>query len=268
MGIINVNDDSFSGDGTLNIDDAIAMAIKIVEEGADIIDVGAESARTNREVISVCEEVRRFSEFILRWDEVVKKSKPRDETQVFPPVLSLNTWRPDVIEQVLPLGGDILNDMSALAEARNAKLASKHDVVLLIMHSVGLPKVAHTHLQWSDIIVEMTDFFKEKIALALANGVDKSAILLDPGIDFAKQKNDNLKVYNQLEVFQKFECPILLPVSRKTVVGDVLGVETPAQRDAGTMACIVNGVEKGVQCFRVHNVKAAFETIKVTHHLQ
>jgi len=122
MGIVNVNDDSFSGDGTLEIDAALAQARRQAEQGADVIDVGAESARTNRSAVPVDEEVRRFREFLARWPEQVAAARPMDSAQVWPPVLSANTWRPEVVAAVLPWGVELVNDMGGLPDDRNARL--------------------------------------------------------------------------------------------------------------------------------------------------
>jgi len=267
MGIVNVNDDSFCDDGSLDHSELEHLVIEQINAGADIIDVGAESARTNRAAISIGEEVGRFQLFFDIWQNCVGKAKPKDNEQVFPPILSLNTWRTEVIAQILPLGGELLNDMSALPNAENAKLAAKHDVSLLLMHSVGEPKVAHKHVQWENIIDELCSFFEEKIKVATAAGVNTSALILDPGIDFAKQKDDNLLIYRNLTKLKKFNCPILLPVSRKTVVGEVLAIDNPLYRDAGSAACVVQGVLEGASIFRVHDVSSMFDVVKLSYGL-
>lgn len=263
MGIVNVNDDSFSGDGTLEIDAAIAQARQQVEAGADVIDIGAESARTNRAAVAVTEEVRRFREFLDRWTEVTDGISPRDSAQVWPPVLSANTWRPEVVEAVLPRGVELVNDMGGLPDDRNAKLCADAGASLLIMHSVGEPKVPHFHQQWADVMGEMLQFFEEKIAIAQEAGLPAESLILDPGIDFAKQKNDNLKVFRELDLLQRFGRPVLVPVSRKTVIGDVLNLDNPQDRDAGTVACISAAMRRGAQMIRVHNVRAAWQTVKM-----
>ena len=269
MGIINVNDDSFSNDGSLEMDEIGRQVINQLSSGADIIDVGAESARTNREAISIDEEIRRFKDFMKKWEHWISEAKPRDDQQLWPPFLSLNTWRSEVIEHILPLGGDLLNDMSALPSSKNAELAAKHQVAMIIMHSVGEPKVAHTHVQWRDIIEELKQFFCEKIQLAGSVGLSQEFLMLDPGIDFAKQKEANLEIYHRLaEITKEFCCPLLLPVSRKTVIGDVLGLRDPTTRDAGTVACVVQGCLAGAQCFRVHDVAAVYEAIRMVDALE
>jgi dihydropteroate synthase len=284
MGIVNLNDDSFCHDGTLDPDAALAQAEQMLHDGADIIDIGAESARTNRGPITVDEEVRRLTPFIERWKELVGKfegNQPQRNAEerrgndkeenfcaplrpsVVKPLLSINTWRSEVIERILPLGGDILNDLSALPDARHAELCAQHGAALLIMHSVGLPKVPHTHVGYDDIMGTLDAFFEEKIALARRAGLSEEQIILDPGIDFAKQRDDNLRICRDLEKLHRFGRPILLPVSRKTVIGEVLGLENPLDRDAGTVACIAAGLKRGAHVFRVHNVAAAAQSVKV-----
>lgn len=254
MGIVNINDDSFCGDGTLDPTAALAQAEQQLREGADIIDIGAESARTNREAISVDEEVDRLRPFLARWPELKARFKA--------PLLSINTWRSDVIAEVLPLGGDIINDISGLPDAFNAKLCAEHGAALLIMHSVGQPKVPHTHVQYPSIMDTLEHFFEQRLVMAESVGLSRENILLDPGIDFAKQRDDNLTIYRDLERLHRFGRPLLLPVSRKTVIGDVLGI--PAlERDPGTIACLSTGMSRGAQIFRVHNVKAAAQAVKI-----
>ena len=267
MGIVNINDDSFCGDGTLEPTAALRQAQQMVLDGADIIDAGAESARTNRPAISVSEEISRLEPFVrgfLKWSEEIASQPPAwDPDQVWPPLLSLNTWRPEVVEEILPLGGHLLNDIGALPDDRNARLCSKHGVALLIMHSIGQPKKKHTHAAYPDIMAGLERFFTDKLAMCEAAGLPESATLLDPGIDFAKQREDNLTIYRNLSRLHRFRRPLLLPVSRKTVIGEVLDLPDPLERDAGTLACIARGISTGAHLFRVHAVKAAAETLKV-----
>lgn len=268
MGIVNVNDDSFSGDGTLNFENAITQARVQVKSGADIIDVGAESARTNRVAVSVDEELRRFMGFIERWDDAWQGLVPKDESQVWPPILSANTWRPEVVEKLMRLGKvEVLNDMGALPDDRNARSCAAFGVALLIMHSVGEPKVPHFSQQWPDVMLELNRFFEEKISNALAAGMQKEGLILDPGIDFAKQREDNLTIYRELEKLKVFGRPILVPVSRKTVIGEVLGLPIATERDAGTVACMSASLRRGAQIFRVHDVAAAWQAVKILNRL-
>lgn len=265
MGIVNINDDSFCNDGTLDPAAALSRAEQQLREGADIIDIGAESARTNRDAISIEEEIGRLLPFMAAWPQLIASmgNAPWDREQLWPPLLSINTWRPEVVAQILPHGGDLINDLSALPDARNAQLCAQYGAALLIMHSIGEPKVPHTHMSYPDIMATLDTFFVDKIKMALDSGLDPGQLMLDPGIDFAKQRDDNLRIYRELDRLQRFNLPILIPVSRKTVIGEVLGLPLPQDRDAGTVACIAAGMKHGAHVFRVHHVKAAAQTIKV-----
>ncbi len=252
MGIVNLSADSFSGDGLADCGAALAHARRLLADGADIIDVGAESARTNRGPISASEEADRLCAFVRNWTEAGGGAP-----------LSLNTWRPEVAAAVLAEGGDLLNDIGGLPDGRNAEACARHGAALLVMHSVGVPKVPHTHVSYGDVLGAVEAFFEEKLALCAQAGLEPERIILDPGIDFAKQRDDNLRIYAQLERLHRFGRPLLLPVSRKTVIGEVLGIADPAARDAGTVACIVQGMLRGAHLFRVHNVRAAVATVRI-----
>lgn len=264
MGIVNLVADSFSGDGLTEIDAALDRARQQLAEGARIIDIGAESARTNRSAIPEAEEIAQLLRFVERWPELrdaSQKGTPR-------PLLSINTWRPGVVRGVMPRGGDILNDIGGLPTDENARICADIGAALLIMHSIGQPKVPHTHVGYDDIMVRLDEFFVEKIAIAERAGVSCDALILDPGIDFAKQRADNLRIYRELDRLRRFDRPILLPVSRKTVIGETLGITNPVERDAGTVACIVQGMLRGASIFRVHNVRAAVQTVRTIHALE
>lgn len=248
MGIVNLVADSFSGDGITEIDAALAHARELVAAGADIVDIGAESARTNRDALPAMEEAAQLVRFIERWDADVP--------------LSINTWRPEVARVALAAGGDILNDIGGLPTDENARICAATGAALLIMHTVGTPKIPHTHVGYADVMQSLDEFFTEKIALAERAGLAREAILLDPGIDFAKQRDDNLRIFRETDRLHRFGRPILLPVSRKTVIGNVLGLP-PIERDAGTVACITAGFLRGAQIFRVHNVRAAVQSLRM-----
>jgi len=261
MGIININDDSFSGDGTLDQNKAMEMALAKVDEGADIIDIGAESARTNRGPIPEEEEINRLKPFIkefhsTHWGE----GRPK-------PLLSVNTWRPEVARKILPLGVDILNDIGALGKSDNAKICADYGTALLIMHSIGLPKEPHLGQKYENVMDDINLFFEKKVNLATSVGLNVEQIVLDPGIDFAKDRAENLNILKNLKEFHKHGRPILVPVSRKTVIGEVLSINDPSSRDAGTVACSVSSIIRGAAILRVHNVEAASQTVKIIQEL-
>lgn len=263
MGIINLNDDSFSGDGTLLVEEALERARRMARDGADIIDVGGESARTNRAAIAPEEEVGRVQPFVKEFLARRGAWSPRDAVQLWPPVLSVNTWRPAVVRPLLEAGAELCNDMGALPTDDNARIAADCGAALLIMHSVGEPKVPHTGTTWGDVVGEQVDFFRTKMESAVAAGLPRDAIILDPGLDFAKQRDDNLRLLRDTEKIAALGRPVLMPVSRKTVIGDVLGLPEPRARDAGTWACIVAGIRRGVSMFRVHAVREAVSVTRV-----
>ncbi len=263
MGIVNLNDDSFSGDGSLDPTKALKQARQHVAAGADIIDIGGESARTNREAIEETTEILRVAPFVEQFPSSFHGLAPLDREQLFPPLLSINTWRSRVARALLAIGGDILNDMSGLAESANACAAAEAQAGLVIMHLVGQPKEKHTHVRYADVIGTVRRFFADRIEKAVATGLDREAVILDPGLDFAKQSKDNLRVLRELRQFQDLDRPLLLAPSRKTVIDNVLALPEPSERDAGTVACVVAGMLRGAAIFRVHNVVAASQAVRV-----
>jgi dihydropteroate synthase len=267
MGIVNINDDSFCRDGRIDHSWAFNKARALIAQGADIIDVGAESARTNRAAIEPEDELQRLHPFLERFDTACSEIEPRDAHQVFPPLLSINTWRPEVASAALEWGGHLLNDLSALQDDRNALICAQAGAALLIIHSVGPPKIPHTHVFYQDALDEIMHFFRDRTSRAERSGVPREAIVLDPGIDFAKQLADNLRIFRELEKLLEFERPILLPVSRKSVIGNVLSIPDPRERDPATAACLVAGMLRGASIFRVHNVEMAWRVIVSIHRL-
>jgi dihydropteroate synthase len=262
MAIVNITDDSFSGDGSLDASLALARAREAVVAGADIIDVGAESARTNREPITEEEEWRRLQPFLAAWSSVWEGVQPRDAEQVFPPISSLNTWRPGVSRRAVPEGVELLNDMSGLVEPDHAVLCRETGCALLIMHTVGLPKQNHEHVRYGDVVEAVADFFADRLAWCAEWGLPEEAVILDPGLGFAKQPEDDLRILARLADLQKFRRPLLLPISRKGFIGQVLDLPVAAERDAGTVGALVAATRRGGQIFRVHDVDAAWQSLR------
>lgn len=263
MGIVNINDDSFCGDGTLDPREALDRARRMVADGADIIDAGAESARTNRAAIVPEEETARMLPFVRGFLAERDGWKPRDAVQLWPPALSVNTWRPAVVRPLLEAGAEICNDMGGLPTDENARIAADCGAALLIMHLVGEPKQEQTSVQWSDVVDQQLDFFRSKMELATATGLPADSIILDPGLDFAKQRADNLRLVNETGRLAGLGRPVLMPVSRKTFLGEVLGLPEPRERDAATWACISAGIRRGASIFRVHAVREAASAVRV-----
>ncbi len=263
MGIVNLNDDSFSGDGSLDPVKALSQARQHIAAGADIIDIGGESARTNRQAINETAEILRVKPFIEEFPSCFHGLASLDREQLFPPLLAINTWRNQVARALLATGGDILNDMSGLSDSANARAAAEAHAALVIMHIVGRPKEKHTHVRYADVVATVHRFFADRIEKAVEAGLEREALILDPALDFAKQSDDNLRVLRDLRKFRDLDRPLLLAPSRKTVIDDVLTLSDPSERDAGTVACVVAGLIRGAAIFRVHNVAAASEAVRV-----
>jgi dihydropteroate synthase len=268
MAIININDDSFSEDGRLDPDWAIGRAQTLIADGADFIDIGAESARTNREAITVQDEIARLTNFCEAWPTIVANSQPRDEHQVWPPVLSVNTWRPEVITAALAMGAELINDMSGLPDATNARLCAESGASLLVMHSVGAPKVDHSHVRWDDIMASLKDFFQRSLQMCRDAGLSENQIILDPGFGFAKGPKDDVTILRNLEELSSFQRPLLLPIGRKGFIGEYLNIADPSQRDDATLAVLSEGFARGGHIFRVHDAKGSFEALKVLSALE
>jgi dihydropteroate synthase len=262
-GIVNINDDSFSGDGTLDVDAALAIARSMIAAGADVIDVGGESARPNRAPISIEEEITRVRPFLERFRTAIDGIKPRDAQQHFPPLLSLNTWRPEVASVLLPIDADLLNDMGALPDSRNARVCAQTGAALLIMHSVGEPKSDQRHVRYDDIVADVLAFFNDKIAIAIGAGVPESSIVLDPGLDFAKPFEDNLRLIRALPTLAGLGAPLLLPISRKRIISEALGGRPATERDAGTVGLAISCALRGAHILRVHDVGMTWCALKM-----
>lgn len=267
MGILNINEDSFSGDGRVDTAWALGRARELVELGADVVDVGAESARTNRPAISSKEEIARLRPFLEGFDHALRGARPRDEQQIFPPWLSINTWRPEVAEEALALGGHIVNDIGGLPTPANAAICARHGAALVLMHTRGAPKQKHTHVTYDNVMAEIRAFFEEKTATALAAGLPSDCLIYDPGLDFAKTGAPNLEILKRTREFQALGRPLLMPISRKSFIRHALGIEDPRQRDPATAACAAWAACEGAAILRVHNVDMAWHVLTTVEKL-
>ena len=243
MGILDISGDSFFGAGRLDSVQALARAAEMVAEGADIVDVGTECA-----AISEDEEWSRLRPFLEGFESAISHShshshshcRPRDADQLYPPLLSVNTWHPSIAARALEAGCDLLSVGGSLLDAPNARLCAAKGTAILIAHSRG----------------------EQKISLATGAGISADHILICPGTVFSTQAAGGLSTFRELCRLHRFGRPILLPVSRKGVTGLVPGMKAPADREAGTVACIVAGSLRGASLFRVHDVPAAWQTLR------
>lgn len=236
MGIINLSPDSFSGDGLRSADDALGKAQKLVQDGADIIDVGGESTRPDAKPIELEEEIRRVIPFI----EMAKKSLSVP--------ISVDTSKITVAEKALEAGADMLNDVSGLTNStRMIELAGNRKAPIVITSNQRGNPV-------QDILGSILNQLVEMIEKAEQAGVLRENIVIDPGIGFGKTVEQNLEILRRLDELKILKCPILLGTSRKSFIGAVLGTP-PEERLEGTAATTAIGIMKGADMVRVHDVK-------------
>lgn len=246
MGILNGTPDSFSDGGRYNTSDtAVAHAKLMIEQGADILDVGVESTRPGHTQISVTEELERMKEVLL----------PVLECSTVP--VSVDTYRAETADFALSQGAHILNDIWGLKYDKDmAAVAAKYDVPVIIMHN-------QNSTDYDDIIDDMKAFFFSSVDLALKEGVKPQNIWLDPGIGFGKDYAQNVEVIQRLGEITVYEYPVLLAPSRKRFIGTILNDIPVDQRDEGTVATCITGMIQGVDMVRVHNVEMHKRAITV-----
>lgn len=246
MGILNVTPDSFSDGGQFNsVSQGLNQAIKMVKEGADIIDVGGESTRPGSDYVEVSEEIKRVVPVIQELKRFINKP------------ISIDTYKADVARAALEVGANIVNDVWGLQKDPNiANVIAEYDVPVVVMHN------QEDTIYENDIIESMKSFFEKSIEIALSAGVKKEQIILDPGIGFGKTVAQNLEVMNRLEELNSLGYPILLGISRKSIIGKTLDLPTH-DRLEGTLALNAIGIQKGVEIIRVHDVKENLKAAKM-----
>jgi dihydropteroate synthase len=252
MGILNVTPDSFSdGDKYFESDKAIEHGIAMAQEGADIIDVGGESARPYSRRISIQEELDR----VLPVIEKLKK-----ELSI---PISIDTCKVEVAQAALKAGAAIINDISALRfDPRMGSIAAEAGVPVILMHMRGTPENMQQNPTYEDLISEVIDFLRDGIRRSIKAGIKKELVVVDPGIGFGKTFDDNLKIIKELSQFEILQQPILLGTSNKAFIGHILKKEAD-ERDTGTMATVAAGVMNGAHIVRVHHVRMAVETVRI-----
>lgn len=253
MGILNVTPDSFS-DGGLHFDAsrAVERGLRMVDEGADIIDVGGESTRPGSEPLPLAEELRRVVPVIASLSARV--SVP----------ISIDTYKAEVARRALDAGASIVNDISGLRFDRDlAKVAAERKVPLVIMHIKGSPKNMQKDPAYIDLIPEILDYLRGSISIALKAGLPEEMIVVDPGIGFGKTFDHNLEILDNLERFASLGRPVLVGPSRKAFIGKILGDAPAQERVFGTAAAVTAAILNGANIVRVHDVKEMAEVAKV-----
>lgn len=247
MGVVNATPDSFSGDGVLDTSAAVKQAEQMVKEGAHIIDVGGESSRPGSDPVSEKEELQRVLPIVK---ELVKKDI----------LVSVDTCKASVAEQCLEAGAHMINDICGGRDPNMFSVVARYDVPYVLMHMKGTPKSMQQDPSYEDVIAEIVDFFKERVALAKKAGVQQ--IILDPGIGFGKRVEDNLTIMRNFNAFTKLGYPTLIGASRKSFIGKITGAEV-SDRLPGTLAAHVLALEQGAHIIRCHDVKEHKQAMEV-----
>ncbi len=257
MGILNVTPDSFSDGGDFNRPEAALMqAKKMVEAGADLIDIGGQSTRPGSEVVSIKEELNRVLPIIklLRSQQNICAEIP----------ISVDTTRAIVAEKSVEAGANLINDISAgTYDSEMFSVVATLKVPIVLMHIRGTPKTMQQLTDYQDLIGEIYRFLQSRIEAAVTAGIEREKIIIDPGIGFAKNYEQNLEIIRNLSSFKSLNCPILLGLSRKSFIGQILNQPDAKQRVWGTAAGCVAAIAESVDILRVHDVKEMSEVCRV-----
>jgi dihydropteroate synthase len=252
MGIVNASPDSFSDGGLrTSLDAQLGLARELLDAGADIIDIGGESASTGRPPVDAQLEIERIVPLVSGAVEMLGA------------LVSVDTYKPAVARAAIEAGARIVNDVSGLRDPALADVCAETGAALVIMHTRAAPR---ERLQdpdlYDDITAEVLSFLSERVALALSRGVEREQLILDPGPDFAKTPAQTIELLAALERLHELERPLLMAISRKDFIGALTG-RPPRERLAGTLAALAHGLDHGAHVFRVHDVQAAADFLKV-----
>ena len=253
MGVVNVTPDSFSDGGEfLDADKAVAHALQLVEQGAELLDIGGESTRPGATPVSEAEELRRVL-------PVIEKLAGRT-----PVPLSIDTMKPAVARQALAAGASIVNDVAAnRADDAMGRVVAETGAGYIAMHMQGQPSTMQANPVYVDVVRAVEDFFRERLRSLNLVGVGADQVGFDVGIGFGKTLEHNLQLLADLRSFTKLERPVLLGVSRKSFIGQ-LSPTTAAERLPGALACACLAVEAGVQIIRTHDVAETVQAVRTT----
>lgn len=254
MGILNVTPDSFSDGGRYDeADRAVARGLQMIDEGADVIDVGGESTRPGSQGVSVEEELRRVI-------PVVAELASRTATP-----LSIDTSKAEVAAQALSAGATLVNDITALhGDSDMARVVARANAAVILMHMQGTPRTMQRRPRYRNVVEDVRGFLREAARRAGEAGIARSRILLDPGLGFGKTVSHNLALLRRLDRLVSLGFPVVVGPSRKSFIGQTLGVEVD-ERLAGTLACVAAAQRAGAHMVRAHDVR---ETVQLTRMLR
>jgi len=243
MGILNVTPDSFSDGGHYSAaETAVNHALRMVEDGAEIIDVGGESTRPGAEEVSADEEMRRVV-------PIIKMLRGRSDTAI-----SIDTSKAEVARAAMEAGAEIINDVTALTrDPAMATVAAESNAGVVLMHMQGTPRSMQKNPRYGDVVREVNDYLASRLVAARNAGIEEERMAIDPGIGFGKTPEHNWALIRALEVFADSTRPVLLGVSRKSLLKEIAG-DDMTRRDAATAALTALGRSKGARIFRVHEI--------------
>ena len=252
MGVVNVTPDSFYDGGRyLDAEAAVAHAVRLVEDGADLLDIGAESTRPGADSVNEEEERRRVIPVVTAVAKAVTVP------------ISIDTSKAAIAREALDAGAVLVNDVTALrGDSAMVDVVARSGAGIVLMHMHGTPRTMQQAPRYNDVVEEISVFFEERIHFAMTHGIVRRQIILDPGIGFGKLLVHNLTLLAQLRCFEIFECPLLVGVSQKAFLGQLL--DRPVQeRQWGTAAAVAMAVDRGAGILRVHDVRAMKDVVQV-----
>lgn len=258
MGILNVTPDSFSDGGRYGSKEQVQARIEeLLSDGADIIDVGGESTRPGSEAVSELEELAR----VLPTIQAIRR--------ISTVPISVDTTKAEVARQALAAGADIINDISGLeADVHMAAIVRKAQARVVIMHMQGQPRTMQLAPHYEDVVAEVNAYLAGRIAILEEQGIERSAIIVDPGLGFGKTLEHNLSLLRNLPSLQQHGCPVLIGHSRKSFLGAITQVKKPEERDIATALVSALCAGQGMDIVRVHNVAATRQALRVWAALQ
>ena len=254
MGILNITPDSFYADSRVrSIDEVINRAGQMLRDGAEILDIGGESTRPGSDSINPQKEIARIVPVV----EALRKEYPQS-------ILSIDTYHAETAEATLASGADIINDISAMEyDEKMIDVVVKNNAPVILMHMRGTPKNMQQNTEYGNVVEEVSKYLKERAEMLRGHNFPKEKIILDPGIGFAKNVDQNLKLMQGLSEMTGSDYPVLLAASRKSTIGKVLGDIPPEARLAGTIATSCQAVYAGANMVRVHDVKENIQAIRM-----
>ena len=256
MGIVNVTPDSFSDGGQfLDPGQAIDRSLRLVEEGAEIIDIGGESTRPDATPVSAEEELRRILPVIRELAQQARVTVP----------ISIDTMKPAVARAAVEAGATIINDVAAnRRDAAMWQVARDTGAAYVVMHMLGTPQTMQCAPHYEDVVEEVGGFFRDRLSRLAACGVQAERTILDPGLGFGKKLEHNLELLARLDHFKTYGRPLLVGASRKAFVGQVTGAKETVERLPGSLACACAAVAAGAQIVRSHDVAATRRALRMT----